>query len=91
VQRAFPFGPRQTALDAERKFSSQRLACVRETGKRLVRQLVYGLRHRFGIPALRVLFIIVCESIDAGPVEIKRAIEEGAWARQGLGARPNCP
>jgi hypothetical protein len=36
-----------------RKFSSQRLGCVREPGKRLVRRLVCDLRHRFGIPALR--------------------------------------
>jgi hypothetical protein len=82
-QQAFPVGPRQTALDAERKFSSQRLGCVREPGERLVRRLVCDFRHRFGIPALRVAFIIVCESdppyrFHTDPVEIKRATEEGA-------------
>jgi hypothetical protein len=48
-----------------------------------VRRLVCNLRHRFGIPALRVPFIIVCETdpacrFDTDSVEIKRATEEGA-------------
>jgi hypothetical protein len=69
--------------------------CTRP-GKRLVRRLVCDLRHRSGIPALRVPFIIVCESdpdhrFDIGPVGIKRAIEEGTFPRQGLGVDQDWP
>jgi hypothetical protein len=61
-----------------------------------VRRLVCDLRHRFGIPALRNddeqnAKATPTHRFDTDPLEIKRAIEEGACARQGLGADPNCP
>jgi hypothetical protein len=53
-----------------------------------VRRLVCNFRHRFGIPALRVPFIIVCESepglsLDTDPVEIKRATGKKAQRAPG--------
>jgi hypothetical protein len=60
------------------------------------RRLVCNFRHRFGIPALRVPFIIVCKRdpacrFDNDPVEIKRATEEGAAHARASALILNCP